>query len=186
MQYTNKIHGTNKLIWQITKCFKMLVNLPFNRISTTILWNIIKLTKSRIFTPKLTCNLESFTYYRPATYAWLWHELSLENGRCVDGNKQVLECYKCKRCVLDKMDGFVKRHNYLLKLPYPSPILDSWRARTCKSPVLCCWNWKLYTCVQHRYVYKIPAVGYLFSVSDTEIYSVVLWRIIRRSSMART
>ena len=49
MQYTNKIHETNKLIRKITKCFKMLVNRPFNRINTIILWNIIKPTKSLQF-----------------------------------------------------------------------------------------------------------------------------------------
>ena len=49
MQYTNKIHGINKIIRQITKCFKMLVNRPFKRINTIILWNIIKPTKSLQF-----------------------------------------------------------------------------------------------------------------------------------------
>ena len=49
MQYTNKIHETNKLIMQIRKCFKKFVNRPVNRINTIILWNIIKPTKSLQF-----------------------------------------------------------------------------------------------------------------------------------------
>ena len=49
MQYTNKIHETNKLIRQVAKCFKMLINWPVNRINTIILWNIIKPTKSLQF-----------------------------------------------------------------------------------------------------------------------------------------